>query len=89
MPAGATPAAARAEKRGQLLRGFALILVLIASVVALLYPHLRTPLGLISAGIALFFIRWRFFRLEGVSGVPFGKSRALFGRSRRDHTKQH
>ena len=47
-------------------------------VVALLFPHLRKSIALIGAGLALAWIRHRFFRIDGITGVPFGRTSRLF-----------
>ena len=78
--APAAPAVGVARVLGVPLRvaGLAAVLALLAALVAFLRPHLARPLGAVALGLALFWVRWRFFRVEGVAGVPFSRaSRAL------------
>ena len=46
-------------------------------------PALAKPFAAIAAGLALFWVRWRFLRIEGVAGVPFSRaSRSMLGPAR-------
>jgi hypothetical protein len=70
--------------RQQVLFAFVALLVIAAIAVAALRPALRQPLGLISAGLALAWIRHRYFRVPGVHAVPFSRATRLFaGRPRK------
>ena len=62
-------------------QGGAIAVAVLGAAVALLWPRLARPLGAIALGLALFWVRWRWFRVEGVAGVPFSRaSRALLQR---------
>lgn len=59
------------------------LLAFIFAVTAILYPRLRKSIGLVSAGIIVFYFRWRFFHIEGIRGVPFQKiGRAAEGKTK-------
>ena len=65
----------------------AVVVAVIAAVIALLFPHLRESVALVSLGLSLAWIRQRFFHLPGVSGVPFQRMGRLL-RGRRDLTRK-
>ena len=53
-------------------------LAALGAVAAALRPQLARPIGAVALGLTLFWVRWRYFRVEGVAGVPFSHaSRAL------------
>jgi hypothetical protein len=65
-----------------------LALAALATVLQLLKPELLKPYGLIVSGLALFWIRHKYFRIEGMSGSPLGKLSSIFrSRPRRKVTK--
>ena len=62
--------------------GFA-VLAAVGAAVALRWPRLARPLGAIALGLVLFWVRWRFLKVEGVAGVPFSRaSRALLRKAK-------
>ena len=66
----------------------AVALVSIAGLIQILKPELMKPFGLILSGLFLFWIRHKYFRIEGVSATPLGKlSSLLSSRKRRKYTK--
>jgi hypothetical protein len=64
------------------------LLATLAIILQLLKPDLLKPYGLIVCGLGLFWIRHKYFRIEGISGSPLGKLSSIFrSRSRRKVTK--
>ena len=76
------PAAApRCSRRDATLLVLALVLVAAALAAAVLLPHLRQSLALVSAGLALGGVRWKLF---GGTALPFSRvGRLLQGRRAR------
>lgn len=68
----------RALTRALALTYLAVAAAVAAVLVALLFPHLRKSVGLIGAGVALLWVRHRWFRIDGIDGVPFGRTARLF-----------
>ena len=59
------------------------LLAALGAAAALRWPRFARPLGAIALGLALFWLRWRFLRIEGVAGMPLSRtSRALLRKTK-------
>jgi hypothetical protein len=54
------------------------VVVVVASALYILVPEARMTIQLLSLAALLLYVRWRYFNIPGVSGIPFSRTRKLF-----------